>query len=258
MPKRIIVFITDCIDIAGNEIRASLLKSLNYDSDYIIEPLVPVLPAFSMINANFAMRLMADIYPPGTLFLSTVNPLKIRPASLLGRCEKNDFIFIGRNTGVFDWLTRDFGCAELYNLGQKYGSEPSEFISFAGKYITAPIAAQAAKGVPLKELGEQISPDEIVRLHIPDGTIVHIDNFGMMKFTGELETPEEGDSYTITINNHVIKAVFGRRMMSYETGEWVLFPGSSFSLFELGMVRKNGIEEIKVKVGDILNIKKDK
>jgi hypothetical protein len=106
---RFIVPVTDCVDIAANEIRATLLRAIDYDPRIVVEPIAPVLPAFSLLNGNFVFRLMADHYPPGTLFLSTVNAEKMRPASIVGRTDRGSFVFIGRNHGIFDWLTRDFG-----------------------------------------------------------------------------------------------------------------------------------------------------
>jgi len=48
--------------------------------------------------------------------------------------------------------------------------------------VTAPTIGKIATGTPLRKLGTSISKEEIQRLDLPDGTIVHIDNFGLMKF----------------------------------------------------------------------------
>ena len=104
--------------------------------------------------------------------------------------------------------------------------------------------------------GIAIDPKEINRLSLTDHTIVHIDNFGMMKFTGDLDNPKENDFYEVKINEKKIKAIFCKRMMSKETGSWVLFPGSSFGLFELGQVREYGASTIGAKIGDIIELKK--
>ncbi len=53
--KKRIVFITDCIDIAYNELRGTVLSQLHKigsDVDIEIEPMVPVEP-FSLINCSF-------------------------------------------------------------------------------------------------------------------------------------------------------------------------------------------------------------
>lgn len=253
--KKYIVCITDCTDIAANEIRASLIPFVGNRNDISIEPIVPIEP-FSVINANFALRLMAEDYPDNTIFMITFNPVKKRPKSLIGRTEKKNFIFMGRNTGVFDWLTRDFGCKELYDASQQFTIFSPNFVSFSGKYVTAPTIGKIATGTPLRKLGTSISKEEIQRLDLPDGTIVHIDNFGLMKFAGSIPDPKEDDKYEITINDKKFIAVYSKRMMDKDTGEWVLFPGSSFGLPELGMVRENGAKLMGFKVGDVIKLKK--
>src|SRR5215467_6518147 len=174
MRKRFVVNVTDCIDIAAIELRASVLNALGNDASVVVEPYVPILPPFSKINANFAVRLTADCYPSETVIFTTINAERIRPPNVIGRTKKKRIVFLGRNMGSFDWLTRDFGCEELYDLGKHYAAG-SQFRSFEGKLTTAPLAAKAALGVSLVELGDLISPTDIVRLDIPDGTIIHVD-----------------------------------------------------------------------------------
>ncbi len=157
---------------------------------------------------------------------------------------------MGANTGVFTWFFRDFGIEELYEL-----NDPG-FFSFGGKYVHAPAVAQIAMGKPLNKLGHLFGIEKVVKLDISEGTIVHIDNFGLMKFVGELTGLNEGDKLKIDINEITLKAIYAKRMMSRETGEWVIYPGSSFSLPELGKVRENGAKELNTKIGDIITFKK--
>jgi len=64
-----------------------LIPFVGNRNDISIEPIVPIEP-FSVINANFALRLMAEDYPDNTIFMITFNPVKKRPKSLIGRTEK--------------------------------------------------------------------------------------------------------------------------------------------------------------------------
>jgi len=246
--KKRIVFITDCVDVAYNELRGVILSNIKSD-EIVVEPLVPVTP-FSIINGNFVLRLVADAYPKGTVFSIILNPMKERPARLIGKTKKKDFYFMGANTGVFTWFFRDFGIEKLYEL-----NDPG-FFPFGGKYVHAPAVAQIAMGKPLNRLGNLFGIEKVVNLDIPEGTIVHIDNFGLMKFVGELKGLNEGDKLNVDINGKTLKAVYAKRMMSRETGEWVIYPGSSFGLPELGKVRENGAKKLNVKIGDIITFKK--
>lgn len=244
--KKRIVFITDCADVAYNELRGVILSNIKSE-EIIVEPVVPVVP-FSIINGNFALRLMADVYPEGTIFSVILNPLKERSARLIGRTKKKNFYFMGANTGVFTWFLNDFGIEELYEL-----NDPG-FFPFGGKYVHAPAVAQIAEGKSLNKIGNPFSIKKIIKLDIPNGLIVHIDNFGLIKFTGNLKGLSEGDKVKIIINDKILQAVYAKRMMSQETGEWVLYNGSSFGLAEIGKVRQDGAKEIGVKIGDIIKI----
>ena len=246
--KKRIVFITDCADVAYNELRGVILDNIKSD-EIIIEPVVSVAP-FSIINGNFVLRLMAEAYPEGTIFSVILNPLKERLARLIGKTKKKGFYFMGANTGVFTWFFRDFDVEELYEL-----NDPG-FFAFGGKYVHAPAVAQIAMGKPLKEMGQQFNTEKVIKIDTPIGTIVHIDNFGLIKFISKLTGLNEGDKLEINVNKKILAAVYIKRMMSRETGEWVIYPGSSLGLLELGKVRENGAKELNVKVGDIITFKK--
>lgn len=245
--KNRLVFITDCTDIAYNELRGTVLGVTNEQVE--LEPVVPVHP-FSIINGNFILRLMADAYPEGTVFSVILNPSQQRPARLIGRTKKKNFLFLGANTGVFTWFLRDFGLEELYEL-----NDPG-FVSFGGKYVHAPAAAKIATGTDLKSLGKKFDESKILELKIETGTIVHIDNFGLMKFVGDLENFNDGDKLIININDRSVQGIFSKRMMSCNTGEWVIYPGSSLNLPELGKVREDGASELRAKLGDIIKFSK--
>ena len=247
MKKRIVV-ITDCIDVAYNELRGVILDNIKNDG-IVVEPVVPVTP-FSILNGNFALRLMAEAYPEGTVFSIILNPSKEKPARLIGKTKKKGFYFMGANTGVFTWFFRDFGIEELYEL-----NDPG-FFPFGGKYVHAPAVARIAIGKPLNKLGHLFGIEKVVKLDISKGTIVHIDNFGLMKFVGELTGLNEGDKLNVDVNEKTLKVVYAKRMMGRETGEWVIYPGSSFGLPELGKVRENGAKELNAKIGDIITFKK--
>lgn len=255
--KKHLVIITDCTDVAANEIRASILNELNEVDNIIIEPVVNV-KEFKTLHCNFIVRLMADIYPEGTTFVIVFNSDQKRPESLIGKTKHKNLTFIGRNTGAFDWLTRDFGCECLYDASELFTQLNSEFLSFSGKLVTAPTAAKIARGEKIERFGKPISVNRIRRMSVPKHTIAHIDNFGMIKFTGSMEDPIPGDRYEITIGNNTFEAVYNRRMQSEEIGVWVLFPGSSFGLYELGKVRCYGAQSIGAEIGDKIRIRKIK
>lgn len=138
-----------------------------------------------------------------------------------------------------------------------YELNDSGFFPFGGKYVHAPAVAQIAMGKLLKDMGQSFDIEKVVKIDILDGTIVHIDNFGLIKFIGKLPKCEDGDKFEIKINDKLLKTVYARRMMSMDDNEWVIYPSSSLNLLELGKVRNiTGAKKLDIKIGDIIKFKK--
>ncbi len=250
--KKRIVCITDCSDIAYSELRGTIISeliTLGTIDEIDIEPVISVQP-FSIINGCFSLRLAAESYPEGTIFLVVLNPMQIRPERIFGRTKDKNFIFLGANTGVFHWFLRDFGIAELYEL------KDLGFVSFGGKYVHAPAAARLASGISFNELGSAFDENKLRKPDLEEGTIVHIDNFGLIKFAAELPAYEEGQKIEVTIGSRTLEAIYSARMMSNNTGTWVIYKGSSFGFPELGKVREDGAHELGVKVGAKVSFRK--
>lgn len=258
MKKRIIV-ITDCKDVAANELRATLianLEKLDADQRVEVEPFVEA-KEFSIVNGAFLVRLMAEIYnPQTTTFLVVLNPLETnRPdrARIIGQ-TRNGFKFVGENTGTLNWLIKDFGIKEIYESSRK-GLQGKKFISFGGKYVHAPIAAKVASGIELKKLGKKFDRNRFTHLDLKPGTVVHIDNFGVIKIFGQLKELEEGNKVKIFIKNKLkCLAVFTKSMKNLPDDTWALYPGSSLnSLPEIGKVRSlNAAKKLDVQIGDVI------
>ncbi|MDE1828087.1 MAG: SAM-dependent chlorinase/fluorinase [Candidatus Micrarchaeota archaeon] len=255
--RKNVVIISDCKDIAYNEMRAVILKEIKRyggENRILVEPLVPV-KEMSVINCSFSLRLMAEIYEPKeTVFVIVVNPLKIKGEKLVGETE-NGFKFVSGNTGAINWLIEDFGIKELYQIKDK------GFLPFGGKYSNSPLAAKISCGKKLSTLGDRVGKKILRPLEMCAGTIVHIDNFGLIKFKGKLDSFKEGDNLDIFVNGKKkIVAIFSERMMNKEDGVWVLYKGSSLNgMPELGKVRDpQGAEKLGVKIGDVITWKLNK
>lgn len=247
--KRKVVVLTDCVDVAWQEIRGSIYSNCN-DYDLCIEPVVPV-DSYSIVNVNFLVKLIAEIYPEGTIICVIVNPLKLRTERIVGRTKKKNIIFEGTNTGAFSWLIEDFGCEELYEL-----YDPG-FVPFGGKYVHAPAVGKIASGIPINELGNTFDLNMIRRVDMVEGTVMHIDNFGNLKLYHKFkEEPKNGDKFLIKFNEETLEVVYNKRMMEKEDGELIIYPGSSFGYTEIGIVRDHFSSKYNIKNGDIVKIEK--
>jgi S-adenosylmethionine hydrolase len=235
MKKGQVVVITDCKDVAFNEMRRIIINEcVKLGVDEVEVELVSVAE-FSLINAAFLTRLMADYYPKDTVFSVVINPQKHRSARIYGEIN-NGIKFFGANTGALSWLLHDPG-----------------FISFGGKYVHAPNVAKLVAGEAMDSFGKPFSDEKLCSLDISIGTIVHIDNFGLLKIMGETPRFEEGQIFKVFINGEEkFEAKFSNRMMTRDDKDWVLYAGSSLhSLPELGTVREaEGYKKFGIKIGD--------
>lgn len=247
--KRKVVVLTDCVDVAWQEIRGSIYSNCDY-YDLVIEPVVQV-DSYSIVNVNFLVKLIAEIYPEGTIICVIVNPLKIRTERIVGKTKRKGIIFEGTNTGAFSWLIKDFGCEELYEL-----FDPG-FVPFGGKYVHAPVVGKIASGVSLNKLGNVFDVKKIRDVKMEEGTIMHIDNFGNLKLFHKFKKePENGDVFSISFKGKTMKAIYNKRMMEKNDGEIIIYPGSSFGYTEIGIVRGHFSTKYNVLNGDVIKIER--
>lgn len=259
MKKQRIVTITDCTDVAMNEIRAAIISELDKlgeINNIEIEPFVRA-SEFSLINGVFLVRLLAEIYSPQTTtFLVVLNPLRTNRsdrARIIGE-TRNGFKFVGENTGTLSWLIKDFGLSQIYE-SSRAGLDGASFLSFGGKYIHAPIAARVAAGMPLNQIGPTFDIEKVTCLQIEPGTVLHIDNFGVMKILGNIDNLAEGTIVDICVNGICkCQAVYARSMKNLPDGTWVIYKGSSLdNLPEVARVRKlDSHKELNVQIGDMI------
>lgn len=246
-----IVIISDCVDVANNEIRGAILS--NCSSDNVnIEPIV-IAQNYNIVNVNFLVKLTAEIYPEGTIICVVVNPLKLRTERIAGITKRKSIIFEGTNTGAFGWLLDDFGCSKLIEL-----SDPG-FVPFGGKYVHAPAVGKIASDVPFEKLGHEFPIEKLRKAELKTGTILHIDNFGNLKLYHKFDMQIPNlTHFKITINDEVYHAIYTIRMMELTDGTLAIYPGSSFGYTELGIVRGDFAATLgDIKCGDIVTIERE-
>jgi hypothetical protein len=88
-----------------------ILSNIKSD-EIVVEPVVPVTP-FSIINGNFALRLVADAYPKGTVFSIILLFNERETSSINWKNKEEGFLFYGGKYRIFTWFFRDFGIEEL-------------------------------------------------------------------------------------------------------------------------------------------------
>ncbi|PJE65164.1 hypothetical protein COU91_02930 [Candidatus Saccharibacteria bacterium CG10_big_fil_rev_8_21_14_0_10_47_8] len=261
MKKRILV-ITDCSDIAANDLYATLVTNLDNlnTNKVVVEPIV-VVSEFSVLHASFVARLLAEAYNPDSLtILAVVNPLDTstaKRARIAGRL-KNGIKIVGANTGVFTWLINDYGLDEVCETDAT-GLQGKDFISFGGKYIHAPIAAKYAVTDDINSIKiADFTENDLMKLEYMPGMVLHIDNFGVAKIFLNANdfSANNGDHLTLRKNGKELgELTYCHSMKELPDGALALYKGSSLGLLEIGTVRKLGTaKELGLTIGDVVEI----
>jgi|SRR3989339_151960 len=266
MVKKNIVIVTDCKDIALEQVKARLISILP-DDDLTFFYLIT--PPFKINNGLFLSKLISEEIPHGknTLFLAIINPLKMKPKRIFGRL-KNGTWFVGADTGIFSLLFKDFGIAEVYE-GKNQDHYP-----FGGLHVHTVTAGKLLSGVSEEEIGNKIDDKKINQIIPRKGEVIHIDNFGLIKIWTKVSDFDlmDGDRIKVKISNSdkTLEGIFSNRMMSYGDESLIVYPGSSLldkrllddvdkyrksGLIEIGLVRNpNSAGELGINLGDVIEI----
>lgn len=251
---RRIVFVTDCIDIAFNEMCGQVAAEADrLGVDVRVEPLVPV-EAFSEINAAFVTRLLADSYPPGTIIVTLPAKSKDHTAShevLWGETETGIFL-LGSNFGYHGWLAKDHGVKRLFAL------RDVPLSSFADKWFISPVAARIAAGLEDELEADPIGIDSIHDMDIAEGTVVHIDNFGNAKVTLDSQGRDVGSSARVHVNGTDVgpaRFIANQVYLQPRDGETTFYESTSFaSMTDIAIVRGSFAGACGLRIGDVITL----
>lgn len=267
-----VVLITDCTDIASEQIKGRLSKLLNEKNiDYKIYS--AFTPPFQITNGMFLGKLLFDEVPNGedTLYLAILNPLKDKPKRIIGKLNNGSY-FVGTDTGLFSLIFKKSNIKEVWET-----NNPGHY-PFGGLHVHTVAAAKLLRGEPFEKLGSKLNVENIKVNDPKKGEVVHIDNFGLSKLwlrESDLNFEEDTPiSLTIYNSNNEFKfeyeGIYSNRMMNYDDNKVIVYPGSSLldsnlensneeyrksGLIEIGLVRNsNSAKCLKICLGDLIEI----
>lgn len=280
MPRTLQI-ITDITDASYNEMYAiihSISERLS-ETPINIAPFTPV-KEYSITHGAFLTRLMAKNYINPVVLYTNVSPHPTHNTDVIGRTKKKNIIFIGANTGVFDWLVKDYGLAELVQITKRKpfivdgefiylpGETPpknferrfsnkTEHLTFAAHTILGSIASAVTIGMDLRLFGEERDQIFIVKHKIKNGEIVHIDNFGNAKIYGTISATEGQRLLVLKDGKKIAQGVYiAGRMMSQPTGIYAIYPSTSLTnMVDMALIRGDACKSLKLNIGDVLSFK---
>ncbi len=152
------------------------------------------IPPQDIAAARFCLMNAYPYFPVGTVHVAVVDPgvgSKRRAIAV----EFAQGFLVGPDNGIFSGVLSQspaisttgyaYAAVELTNLNYWRTPHPSK--TFHGRDIFAPVGANLASGVPLKQLGQEIDPASLVKLDVGEckqtttgvvGCIQYIDHFG--------------------------------------------------------------------------------
>ncbi|MBW4673073.1 MAG: S-adenosyl-l-methionine hydroxide adenosyltransferase family protein [Desmonostoc geniculatum HA4340-LM1] len=183
-------------DFGDRDVYVGVMKGViaQINSQIMVVDLTHQIPPQDIAAARFCLMNAYPYFPVGTVHVAVVDPgvgSKRRAIAV----EFAQGFLVGPDNGIFSGVLSQspamsttgyaYAAVELTNLNYWRTPEPSK--TFHGRDIFAPVAANLASGVPLKELGQEIDPASLVKLDIGEckqttnavvGCIQYIDGFG--------------------------------------------------------------------------------
>jgi len=271
-----VVLITDCTDVAAEQVKARLNKILS-EKNIGLRIHFVFTPPFEIINGMFLANLLSEEISNGenTLYLAILNPLKKKPKRIFGQFKNNSW-YVGADTGIFSLLFKDFGIKDVWKMKNIY------HYPFGGLHVHAIVAARLLRGDKKKDIGIKIPIKDVKIIKPEKGEVIHLDNFGIIKIWDRAYkyNLKENSEINIKIINKngktkkVIKGIYTERMMSLSDRTITVYPGSSLldnsknkieeeyrksGLLELGIVRNtNSAKALGISIGDIIKISRIK
>lgn len=206
----------------------TLLSDFGISDEYVavmkgaiaqVDPMLRVIdithqiPPQNIAAARFCLMNATPYFPVGSVHIAVVDPGvggKRRAVAV----ELAQGFLVAPDNGLLDGVLSKnsvISAVELTNPDYWLTSQPST--TFHGRDIFAPVGAHLANGVSLQKLGQEINPESLVKLDLPEcsqkddsimGCIQYIDHFGNL-VTNIPQSYVGGKNWSVEIKGRKIK-----------------------------------------------------
>ena len=230
--------------------------------DVKIVDISQLISAQNVLEGAYAMWRAVPFFPPGSVHVGVVDPGVGTQRRPIG-AHLGDQLFIAPDNGLLTPLIldaeRDGKMAEFVHLDNPQYWLPKVSNTFHGRDIFAPTGAHLAAGVPLNELGTQIT--DPIRLDMPrpektnKGWLAHvtiIDIFGNLTTDLPVEALGGRRDVLIRVHGHEISGIvdsYGHRTV----GDLVVVVDSEYYI-EIAVVNGSAAQKLGAQVGDVVEV----
>lgn len=244
-----------------------VIKSINPEAEVI--DLTHGVERHNILEAAVILAVSSRYFPKSTIFVVVVDPGVGSPRrSVL--IETNNYVLIGPDNGCLTLLAEIDGVKRVFDISNSKYRLPEVSYTFHGRDVFAPVAAWISRGIPLEDVGEEISYSELVKLAFEKpivskldksikASIIYIDVFGNIMTnisSADLYTlnPIRGSKINIETGTSVYTCTFEASFSRVPEGELACYI-NSWGFFEVAVNKGNAAERLGVKHGDKLTVK---
>ncbi len=210
-------------------------------------------------QAAYVLSTAVPYFPPGTTHLVVVDPgvgSARRPLVVrTGRAT-----YVAPDNGVLSLVLGREAIQIAVHLTDPRYHLPEVSATFHGRDVFAPAAAHLAAGVDPAQMGERLSPSDLVTLPValpqPQaggawlGEVFHIDHFGNLVTSFTIPDPPPG--LTVTVGGQRIESM-SRTYSDVAPGQLVFYKGSSGHL-EIALREGSAAAALSVSIGDPVQV----
>ena len=216
----------------------------------------------SILSAAYVLFGAYENFPEGTIHLVVVDPgVGSTRQPVVAKLAQH--YFVGPDNGVFSFVLRRAKSYEAFKITNRDLLAWNISNTFHGRDVFAPIAAALSLGVPLSEIGEQLSNIQLlaesvqVASSLIESSIIHIDRFGNC-VTGiqrsVLPNGEFPETFALEIGNHQIRNLkrFYLEAVADPNNPFVIW--GSIGFLEISLVSSSAAERLGLKIGDLVRL----
>lgn len=213
----------------------------------------------------FLLWMVAPYFPEQTVHCAVVDPGVGTPRRPLAIASGRQ-LFVGPDNGLLIPAAQRLGEPKIYSIENKKYFRDTVSATFHGRDLFAPVAAHLANGLPVTELGPQITDyiklsfgEGIQRGHILEGEIIYIDSFGnvITNIAGELlhKFASIGVTLVVEVSRKSVSARYVQTYGEVEPNELVVTVGSHGQV-EIATHLGSAAQRLRARTGETILIQR--